>query len=79
VSSEQAAPQHTYEIQVEGHLDGLYTEWFGGMTVEHEGGGITALSGPAADQAVLHGLLAKVRDLGLPLVSVTQCTRRGIF
>jgi hypothetical protein len=60
-----------YEIKVEGHLDQtLWTEWFDGMTVTLDGDGKSTLVGPIADQAALHGLLAKVRDLGLVLVAV---------
>ena len=62
-----------YEITVEGHLDqALWTEWFDGMTVTLDGDGTTTLVGPVADQAALHGLLAKVRDLGLVLVAVCR-------
>jgi hypothetical protein len=60
-----------YEITVESHLDqALWTEWFDGMAVTLDGDGTTTLVGPVADQAALHGLLAKVRDLGLVLVAV---------
>jgi hypothetical protein len=62
-----------YEIKVKGHLDqSLWTEWFDGMTVALDEGGETTLTGPVTDQAALHGLLAKVRDLGLALVSVNR-------
>jgi hypothetical protein len=62
-----------YEIKVEGHLDQtLWTEWFDGMAVTHNGDGTTTLVGPVADQAALHGLLAKVRDIGLVLISVNR-------
>ncbi len=61
-----------YEIRVEGHLDGRWTEWFEGMNVTPEDGGETLLSGPVEDQAALHGLLRKVRDLGMPLLSVIR-------
>ena len=61
-----------YEIRLAGHLDARWAAWFDGLTVGHEGDGTTLISGPIADQAALHGLLQRVRDLGLPLVSVTR-------
>jgi hypothetical protein len=62
-----------YEIRLKGHLDSQWAEWFGGLTIILEEDGTTLLSGPVADQAALHGLLKKVRDLGMPLVSVCPC------
>ena len=59
-----------YQIRIKGHLDSQWTDWFDGLTVTLEENGDTLLSGPVADQAALHGLLKKVRDLGMPLVSV---------
>lgn len=64
--------QEFYEIRVKGHLDSHWSEWFDGLTMILEEDGTTLLTGPVADQAALHGLLAKVRDLGLPLVFVNQ-------
>ena len=61
-----------YEIQLAGHLDARWTAWFDGMTVSDEHDGTTVISGRIADQAALHGLLQRVRDLGLPLISVTR-------
>ena len=61
-----------YEIRLSGHLDQRWAEWFGGLTLTHRNDGTTVLHGPVVDQTALHGLLQKVRDLGLPLVSVTQ-------
>jgi hypothetical protein len=62
-----------YEIKVNGVLDSRWSEWFGGMTVSSDdASGQTTLSGPVVDQAALHGLLVKVRDLGLPLLSVCR-------
>ena len=58
------------EIRLKGHLDARWAAWFDGMTLSHESDGTTILHGPVADQAALHGLLRKVRDVGLPLVSV---------
>jgi hypothetical protein len=61
-----------YEIQVVGHLDAHWTAWFDGMSLSQDGNGRTSIHGPVADQAVLHGLLQRVRDLGLELVSVRR-------
>ena len=61
-----------YRIRVKGHLGPQWSEWFDQMTVILEADGTTTLSGPIVDQAALHGLLVKVRDLGLELISVSQ-------
>jgi RimJ/RimL family protein N-acetyltransferase len=63
-------PAH-YELRVVGHLDPRWSSWFDGLVVTHEPGGTTSLRGLVSDQAALHGLLARVRDLGAPLVSLT--------
>ena len=60
----------TYEIRVEGTLDEHWSAWFDGMQVTSEPDGVTLIAGPVTDHAALHGLLAKIRDLGLPLISV---------
>ena len=68
-------PHHNpgrYEIRLRGHLDSWWAAWFDGLNLSNENDGTTIIGGPVADQAALHGLLQKVRDLGLPLVSVTQ-------
>lgn len=61
-----------YEIRVKGHLDDRWAAWFEGMTITLQDNGDTLLTGPVVDQAALHGLLKKVRDLGLPLISINQ-------
>jgi len=59
-----------YEIRLKGHLAERWAYWFEGLTITLEDNGNTLLAGPVVDQAALHGLLKKVRDLGLPLISV---------
>lgn len=61
-----------YEIRIAGHLDPRWSAWFDGLTPRREADGTTVIVGPVADQAALHGLLQRVRDLGTPLVSVTR-------
>jgi len=59
-----------YQIRIKGHLGCQWTDWFEGLTITLEDNGDTLLTGPVVDQAALHGLLKKVRDLGMPLLSV---------
>jgi hypothetical protein len=66
-----------YHIRVKGHLDSHWSTWFENMTITNEPNGEALLAGPLVDQAALHGLLSKIRDLGLPLIAVTQ--QRGDF
>ncbi len=61
-----------YQIRLQGHLGRNWTDWFGDVTITLEDNGETLLTGPVVDQAALYGLLRKVRDLGLPLISVTR-------
>jgi len=70
----QAQPDRpvVYQIRIEGHLGREWTAWFEGLTISLEANGDTLLTGPVVDQAALYGLLKKVRDLGMPLVSVNR-------
>lgn len=61
-----------YELRIDGHLDNHWTAWFDQLTLTHEYDGTTSLHGLVPDQAALHGLLAKVRDLGATLISVER-------
>jgi hypothetical protein len=61
-----------YQIRIEGHLGRQWTDWFGGLVITLDEDGDTLLTGPVVDQAALYGLLRKVRDLGMPLVSVMR-------
>jgi len=61
-----------YEIRLKGHLGARWTAWFDGLSLTQESDGTTVIRGSVIDQAALHGLLSKVRDLGLPLIAVTQ-------
>jgi hypothetical protein len=69
--SEKAQPL-VYQIRIQGRLGREWTNWFGGLTLTLEDNGETLLTGPVVDQAALHGLLRKVRDLGVPLLSVNR-------
>ncbi len=61
-----------YRITIKGHLDRRWIDWFEGLTISLEGNGDTILTGQVTDQAALHGLLRRVRDLGMPLLSAIQ-------
>jgi len=61
-----------YQIRIKGHLNPQWTDWFEGLAITLEDDGDTLLTGPVADQAALHGLLRKVRDLGMPLISAIR-------
>ena len=74
--SEKSTGRHDhpgrYEIRLKGHLDTRWAAWFDGLTLTRGSDGTTIIHGPVADQAALHGLLQKTRDLGLPLISVNH-------
>jgi hypothetical protein len=61
-----------YEIRLKGHLDSRWADWLGGMSLTHESDGTTVVVGLVADQAALHGLLQKLRDIGVTLISVNE-------
>jgi hypothetical protein len=63
-----------YQIRIKGHLGRQWTDWFGGLTITLEDNGETLLTGAVVDQAALHGLLRKVRDVAMPLLSVNRVT-----
>ena len=69
-STKNPGKSQIYQIRIKGHLDSQWTDWFEGMTITLEDNGDTLFIGPVIDQAALHGLLKKVRDLGMPLISV---------
>jgi hypothetical protein len=75
MSETHTLPEHhdesgLYEIRLKGHLDNRWADWFEGLTITLEDQGDTLLTGLVVDQAALHGLLKRVRDLGMPLLSV---------
>ncbi len=75
VDADAEADQPTvYEIKLKGHLDDQWQDWFGGLAITLQRNGDTLLTGPVVDQAALHGLLRKVRDLGMPLLSIRPAT-----
>ena len=71
-STEKHREAGHYEIHVKGHLDDRWADWFDGLTITRVENGETLLAGPVADQAALHGLITKLRDLALPLLSVNR-------
>ena len=71
-STEDHDESGLYEIRLKGHLGNRWADWFEGLTITLEDNGETLLTGPVADQAALHGVLRKVRDVGMPLISVMR-------
>jgi hypothetical protein len=71
-TSTLTTPPMIYQIRLEGHLGPQWTDWFESLTLTLEDNGDTVLTGPVVDQAALYGLLRKVRDLGVPLISLTR-------
>ena len=67
----------SYEIKIQEHLDIKWSEWFYGMTITHEGDGVTTLCGPLPDQTVLHSVLDRIRDMNLQLISVIKIGSDG--
>jgi hypothetical protein len=65
-------PLQHFEIRVKGVLESRWAAWFDGLSLTHEADGTTVIHGPVVDQAALHGLLLKLRDVGIPLISLTQ-------
>ena len=74
VTTHHADKPSIYEIRVVGHLEAHWSAWFDGLSLNRKADGTTSIQGPLADQSALHGVLQKVRDLGLELVSVTRPT-----
>ena len=72
-----AEPPAYYQLRIDGHLDDRWAAWFDGLVLTRENDGTTSLTGPVADQANLHGLLSKVRDLGVTLISVEPTSPPG--
>ena len=63
---------NVYQIRIKGHLGDQWSDWFEGLTITREEDGDTVLTGPVVDESALHGLLKKVRDLGMPLISINR-------
>jgi hypothetical protein len=72
VTSSPSTDRSVYEIRISGHLDARWVSWFDGMTLTPEESGTTLVRGVLADQAALHGILQRLRDAGLPIISIIQ-------
>jgi hypothetical protein len=77
VQSQRQGKSQYYEVRIEGHLDDLWLDWFDGLSLRHEPDGTSILIGSLADQAALYGLLDRVRDLGLLLLSIRRIESEG--
>lgn len=82
MANEDSREQHpdeptVYQIRLQGYLGQHWTDWFGALTITYEESGNTLLTGPIVDQAALYGLLKRVRDLGIPLLSVNRVDEPG--
>jgi hypothetical protein len=74
--SKDRAMGDIYQIHIRGQLDDHWSDWFEGLAIQRQADGTTLLVGPVVDQAALHGVIARIRDLGLPLLAV-DCTARS--
>ena len=72
VSTEDQYEPGVYEIRIKGHLEDRWSDWLGGLSIQLQEDGTTVLIGPVVDQAALHGVIIRIRDLGLPLLSVRR-------
>ena len=66
-----------YRVRIKGHLDSSWAEWFDGLTITHQADGTTLLIGPISDQPALHGLMARINNLGLPILLVEQINQEN--
>jgi len=74
-STEDHYERGLYEIRIKGHVDDRWSEWFGGLAIHRQEDGTTLLVGPVVDQAALHGVIIRIRDLGVPLLSVSRVVK----
>ncbi len=72
MDEDRRSNRQVYEIRVKGLLDGKWSDWFDGLTIAPQDNGETVMTGPIVDQPALHGVLNKIRDVGLPLLSVNR-------
>lgn len=77
METRDAPVSETYELRVQGHLDDRWSDWLGGLAVRRQADGTTVLTGAIVDQAGLHGVITRIRDLGMPLLSVQRIVPGG--